>query len=67
MTDSNIVPLKAPTETALEELLQRGARDLLAAAIEAEVSGLIDSYEDLKVAGKHVTSIFNNRSTCFQR
>ncbi len=41
MADSNIVPIKAPTENALEELLKRGARDLLAAAIEAEVSGSI--------------------------
>jgi len=52
MTDSNIVPLKAPTENALEELLKRGARDLLAAAIEAEVAGLIESYSGLKAAGK---------------
>ncbi len=52
MTDSNIVPIKAPTENALDELLKRGARDLLAAAIEAEVSGLIDGYRDLTVAGK---------------
>lgn len=52
MTDSNIVPIKAPTENALEELLKRGARDLLATAIEAEVSGLLESYRDLVVAGK---------------
>jgi transposase-like protein len=52
MTDSNIVPIKAPIENVLEELLKRGARDLLAAAIEAEVSGLIDVYRDLTVAGK---------------
>ena len=52
MTDNNIVPLKAPTENALEELLKRGARDLLAAAIEAEVAGLIESYSGLKAAGK---------------
>ena len=54
MTDSNIIPIKAPTENVLEELLKRGARDLLAAAIEAEVSGLIDVYKDLTVAGKQV-------------
>jgi len=52
MTDSNIVPIKAPTENALEELLKRGARDLLAAAIEAEVSGLIEVYQDLTASGK---------------
>ena len=52
MTDSNIVPIKAPIENALEELLKRGARDLLAAAIEAEVSGLINVYSDQTVAGK---------------
>jgi len=52
MTDSNIVPIKAPTENALEELLKRGARDLLAAAIEVEVSGLIADFNDLTVAGK---------------
>jgi len=52
MTDSNIVPIKAPLENALEELLKRGARDLLAAAIEAEVSDLLDSHQDLTIAGK---------------
>ena len=52
MTDSNIVPIKAPTENALEELLKRGARDLLAAAIEAEVLGLLDNHQDLTIAGK---------------
>jgi len=52
MTDNNIVLIKAPTENALEELLKRGARDLLAAAIEAEVSSLIDIYKDLTAAGK---------------
>ena len=52
MTDSNIVPIKAPIENAREELLKRGARDLLATAIEAEVLGVIESYRDLVVAGK---------------
>ena len=52
MTDSNIVPIKAPTENALEELLKRGARDLLAAAIEVEVAGLIEDYKGLTASGK---------------
>jgi len=52
MTDSNIVPIKAPTENVLEELLKRGAKDLLATAIEAEVAGLLEGYSDLVVAGK---------------
>ena len=52
MTDSNIVPIKAPTENVLEELLKRGARDLLATAIETEVSALIEVYGYLSIAGK---------------
>jgi hypothetical protein len=52
MADSSIVPLKAPTENAPKELLTQGARDLLAAAIEAEVVGLIESCSGLVIAGK---------------
>ncbi len=44
MTESNIVPLKLPTEDSLGELLKQGAQDLLGRAIEAEVQELLASY-----------------------
>lgn len=52
MKDNNIISLKAPIENPLEALLKQGARELLHAAIEAEVGSLLGQYEYLTVAGK---------------
>ncbi len=52
MTESNIVPLKLPTEDSLGELLKQGAQDLLAKAIESEVQALLISYCHLSQDGK---------------
>jgi len=52
MTDSNIVSLKSPTEDALGELLKQGATDLLAQAIRAEISGMLERYAHLTVDDK---------------
>lgn len=51
MKDNNIVSLKTPLENPLEALLKQGARDLLSAAIEAEVGSLIEQYAHLTVSG----------------
>jgi len=52
MTDSNIVSLKSPTEDALGELLKQGATDLLAQAIRAEISEMLERYAHLTVDDK---------------
>ncbi len=52
MTDNNIVQLKTPLENALEEIIKQGAQQLLAKAVEAEVSLLLDKYEDITIDGK---------------
>ncbi len=51
MKDNNIISLKTPLENPLEALLKQGARDLLSAAIEAEVGSLIEQYAHLTVSG----------------
>ena len=52
MADSNIISLKSPTEDALGELLKQGATDLLAQAIRAEISGMLEYYAYLTVNDK---------------
>ena len=49
MTDSNIFKLKEPEQNdPLQEVLREGARKMLAAAIEAEVSIFVEQYDTLK-------------------
>ena len=52
MADSNVVQINTPVEDALGELLKRGAQQLLAKAIEAELSDLLSRYSGLTVDGK---------------
>lgn len=49
MTDSNIFKLNKPEKSdPLQEVLREGARKMLAAAIETEVSVFIEQYGALK-------------------
>ena len=53
MTQDNLVELKTPEteETfndALSELLRQGARQIIAQAVEAELSEFLDQYQGLK-------------------
>lgn len=52
MTDGNILDLKTPAQDPLNELLKHGAQQLLAKAVEAELSELLDQYSDLREEGK---------------
>lgn len=52
MTDSNVIELNSPPEDALCEVLRRGAQQLLAKALEAEVAGLLAKYQDFRVDGR---------------
>ena len=52
MTDSNVIEMKKPAADVLQDVLKLGARDLLAKAIEAEVTETLAQYRDLKVDGK---------------
>ncbi len=52
MANSNIVRLKTPTEDPLGGLLKQGAQQLLASAIEAEVTDLLAQYSQLTVDNK---------------
>ena len=52
MSDSKIIQLNKPVEDPLNEILQRGARELLAKAVEAELNALLTQYSTLKVDGK---------------
>jgi len=51
MDNSNIVELKSPSADALGELLKQGAQQLLAKAIEAELTELLESYRSQQVKG----------------
>lgn len=47
MTDSNIIPLNKPeTQDALQEILQEGARKLLAHAVEAELATFLAKHNN---------------------
>ena len=49
MTNDNVIPLSKPEQTnLLQEVLKRGAQALLAKAIEAEVSALLEAHSSLK-------------------
>jgi len=52
MTDSKVIQLNSPVADSLNEVLKRGAQQLLAKAVEAEVTELLDQYSALKVEGK---------------
>lgn len=52
MADNKIIQLNKPVEDPLNEVLQRGAKELLAKAIEAELSALLAQYSALEVNGK---------------
>ena len=52
MSDSKIIQLNKPVEDPLHEILQRGARELLAKAVEAELNALLTQYSTLEVDGK---------------
>ena len=52
MTDSKVIQLNSPVEDSLNEVLKRGAQQLLAKAVEAEVAELLDQYSALQVEGK---------------
>ena len=52
MTDTTVSQINSPIEDALTEVLKRGAEELLAKAVEAEVARLLNRYRDLKVGGK---------------
>ena len=52
MSDSKIFQLNKPVEDPLLEILQRGARELLTKAVEAELNALLAQYSALEVNGK---------------
>lgn len=52
MSDSKIFQLNKPVEDPLHEILQRGARELLTKAVEAELNALLAQYSALEVNGK---------------
>ena len=52
MNDDNVFQINKPVQDALQEILKRGAQELLAKAVEAELSQLLSQYADLTVEGK---------------
>ena len=52
MTDSKVISLNSPVECSLNDVLKRGARELLAKAVEAEVADLLSQHSQLQVNGK---------------
>lgn len=52
MSDSMIISLNKPVEDPLHEVLQRGAKELLTKAVEAELNALLSQYASLEVNGK---------------
>jgi hypothetical protein len=48
MTDGNVFALKTPAQDTLNEVLKRGAQQLLAQAVEAEVAALLSEHETCK-------------------
>ena len=52
MSDSKIIQLNKPVEDPLHEVLQRGAKELLAKAVEAELNTLLTQYASLEINGK---------------
>lgn len=52
MTDSTVIQLNSPAEDALQEVLKKGAQQLLAQAVEVELLSLLSRYEDQTIDGK---------------
>ena len=52
MTDSKVISFNSPVECSLNDVLKRGARELLAKAVEAEVADLLSQHSQLQVNGK---------------
>lgn len=52
MTDGNVFALNTPAQDTLNEVLKRGAQQLLAKAVEAEVAALVAEHQGLQVDGK---------------
>ena len=52
MSDSKVIPLNTPAEDSLNEVLKRGAQQLLAKAVEAEVTELLAQYSGLQFEGR---------------
>jgi putative transposase len=52
MTDGNVFALNTPAHDTLNEVLKRGAQQLPAQAVEAEVAALLAEHRDLQVDGR---------------
>lgn len=52
MSNSNVVELNKPVEDLLSTVLKQDTRQMLAAAIEAEVHAFLKEYADLQVDGR---------------
>ena len=53
MSNDNVIQINSPARDALTELLQRGAQELLAQAVEAELDVFLEQYKALRVEGKN--------------
>ena len=49
MSNDKVVPLNTPAEDVLGELLKKGAKQLLAQAVQAELNELLDRHKDLSL------------------
>ena len=49
MSNDKVVPLNTPAEDVLGELLKKGAKQLLAQAVQAELNELLDRHKDLNL------------------
>src|SRR5690625_6557133 len=62
MTDSTLEAVSSPTpdvKDPLHELLRNGARDLIARAVEAELSVFLEQYADSRTDQGHQTVVRN--------
>ncbi len=57
MTDSKVIQLNSPVADSLNEVLKRGAQQLLTKAVEAEVTELLDQYSALKDQGVRIIDL----------
>ena len=65
MSNSRIIRLKKPSETSgdlLTELLRKGARRLIADAVEAELQGLLKQYSEFRNGQGHLQVVRNGYS-----
>ena len=58
MSDTTVSQIHSPIEDALTAALKRGAEELLAKAVEAEVVRLLEGYEQLRVDKNKETDLF---------